>query len=234
MGESASPFEKGGMGGLELAICERKKKMIFKQIPVGMMANFVYVFGCEKTQQGAVVDPSADTPEILGFAEENGLKIEYIFVTHGHGDHVGGVASLAQRTGAKVVVHKGDAPGLKRGNIPTDVVVEDGNKIKVGEIEVEVIHTPGHTPGSVCLLAEGKLMTGDTLFVGNCGRCDLPGGSMEQLFNSLHKRLKALDDSVEVYPGHDYGPQPTSTIGHEKQSNPTLTCSTLEEFGMVP
>jgi len=208
--------------------------MIFKQIPVGMMMNFVYVFGCEKTKKAAVVDPSADVPEILAFAEESGLEIEYIFATHGHGDHVGGVKSLADRTGAKVVVHKEDAPGLERGGIPTDVIVEDGDKVRVGEIEVEIIHTPGHTPGSICLLAEGKLMTGDTMFVGNCGRCDLPGGSMEQLFNSLHQRLKVLDDSVEVYPGHDYGVRPTSTIGHEKATNPTLTCSTLEEFGMVP
>ncbi len=208
--------------------------MIFKQIPVGMMENFVYVFGCEKTRKAAVVDPSADAQEIHAFVEDNGLEIEYIFATHGHGDHVGGVDSLAKRTGAKVVVHEGDAPGLKRSGIPTDVVVEDGAKINVGEIEVEVIHTPGHTPGSMCLLAEGKLMTGDTLFVGNCGRSDLPGGSMEQLFDSLHKRLKTLDDDIEVYPGHDYGTSPTSTMRHEKATNPTLTCKTLEEFGMIP
>lgn len=208
--------------------------MIFKQIPVGMMANFVYVFGCEKTMKAAVVDPSSDAPEIHEFVEENGLTIEYIFATHGHGDHVGGVASLAGKTGAKVVAHSGDAPGLERGGISVDVVVEDGDKVSVGEIEVQVIHTPGHTPGSICLLAEGKLITGDTLFVGNCGRTDFPGGSMEQLFNSLQTRLKTLDEAIEVYPGHDYGPSPTSTIGHEKRTNPTLVCTTIEEFGMVP
>ncbi len=208
--------------------------MIFKQIPVGMMANFVYVFGCEKTKKAAVVDPSTDAPEIHEFVEENGLTIEYIFATHGHGDHIGGVASLAEKTGAKVVAHSGDAPGLERAGIPVDVVVEDGDKVAVGEIEVETLHTPGHTPGSMCLLAEGKLMTGDTLFVGNCGRCDFPGGSMEQLFNSLQTRLKTLDEAIEVYPGHDYGPSPTSTIGHEKKTNPTLVATTLEEFGMVP
>jgi glyoxylase-like metal-dependent hydrolase (beta-lactamase superfamily II) len=208
--------------------------MVFTQIPVGMMANFVYVFGCEKTGKGAVVDPSADAPEIHEFAEENGLAIEYIFITHGHGDHVGGVSALAEKTGAKVVAHSGDAPGLERGGIPVDVVVEDGDKVAVGEVEVEALHTPGHTPGSMCLLAGGKLMTGDTLFVGNCGRCDFPGGSMELLFNSLQTRLKTLDEAIEVYPGHDYGPTPTSTIGHEKRTNPTLVCTTIEEFGMVP
>ncbi len=133
-----------------------------------------------------------------------------------------------------MVVHGGDAPGLERAGIPTDVVVKDGDRVSVGEVEVEIIHTPGHTPGGICLLAEGKLMTGDTLFVGNCGRTDFPGGSMEQLFNSIQTRLKVLDESVEVYPGHDYGMQPTSTIGHEKKTNPTMTANTLEEFGMVP
>lgn len=208
--------------------------MIFKQIPVGMMANFVYVFGCEKTKEAAVVDPSSDLSDVLGFAEDKGLKICWIFATHGHGDHTGGISSLAKQTGAKVVVHAGDARSLQRGGIPTDTIVEDGDKLKVGDIEVDIIHTPGHTPGGMCLLAEGKLITGDTLFVGNCGRCDLPGGSMEQLFNSLHQKLKPLSDDIEVYPGHDYGSRPHSTIGHEKRTNPTLTCTSLEEFGMIP
>jgi glyoxylase-like metal-dependent hydrolase (beta-lactamase superfamily II) len=209
--------------------------MIFKQIPVGMMANFVYVLGCENTKLAAVVDPSSDTSDVLAFAEKERLNIDTIFATHGHSDHVGGVVSLARETGARVIVHTNDAPALQRKDIPTDIItVEGGETVKVGEIDVEVIHTPGHTPGGICLLAEGKLITGDTLFVGNCGRCDLPGGSMEQLFNSLHQKLKPLDDDIEVYPGHDYGDQPHSTMGREKKTNPTLTCNTLEEFGMVP
>ena len=211
-----------------------KEKMVFKQIPSSMMANFSYIFGCENTKAAAVVDPSSDSSEILAFAEEHGLKIEWIFVTHGHSDHVGGVRSLAERTGAKVVVHAGDAASLQRAKIPADRIVEDGERIAVGDIEVEIIHTPGHTPGGICLLAGGKLMTGDTLFVGNCGRCDLPGGSMEQLFESLYTKLKPLSDDIEVYPGHDYGDRPTSTMGHEKRTNPTLTCKSLEEFGMIP
>lgn len=208
--------------------------MLFIQIPSSMMANFTYVFGCEKTNVGAVVDPSSDSADILAFAEENGLSIDLIFATHGHGDHVGGVSALVQKTGAKVVVHKGDAPGLERSGIPTDKIVEDGDIVKMGDIEVKIIHTPGHTPGSMCLLAEGKLITGDTLFVGDCGRSDLPGGSAEQLYNSLHQKLKVLPDETEVYPGHDYGPQPTSTMAHEKATNPTLTCKSLNEFKMIP
>ena len=208
--------------------------MIFKQIPVGMMANFVYVFGCEKTKEAAVVDPSSDLSDVLDFAENNGLKIRWIFATHGHGDHTGGIRALAEQTGAKVVVHTDDARALQSGRIPADVIVEDGDTLKVGDIDVEIIHTPGHTPGGMCLLAEGKLITGDTLFVGNCGRSDLPGGSMEQLFESLHKKLKPLSDTIEVYPGHDYGDRPHSTMGHEKQTNPTLTCKSLKEFAMIP
>jgi hydroxyacylglutathione hydrolase len=209
--------------------------MIFRQIPVGMMANFVYVLGCEKTGLAAVVDPSSDTSDVLAFLAEKGLRIDTILVTHGHSDHVGGVASLAQETGAKVVVHKSDASGLQQRTIPTEIVtVEGGEKLKVGEIEIEVIHTPGHTPGGICFLAEGKLITGDTLFVGDCGRADLPGGSPKQLFESLHQKLKPLDDDIEVYPGHDYGSRPSSTMGHEKTTNPTLICNSLEEFERIP
>ena len=208
--------------------------MIFKQIPVGMMANFVYVFGCEKTKEAAVVDPSSDLSDVLAFAKDKGLKIGWIFATHGHGDHTGGIRALAEQTGAKVVVHTGDAEGLKRSRIPADVIVEDGDTLKVGDIDVKIIHTPGHTPGSMCLLTNGKLITGDTLFVGNCGRSDLPGGSMEQLFDSLHKKLKPLADDIEVYPGHDYGDRPHSTMAYEKKTNPTLTCKSIEEFGMIP
>ena len=208
--------------------------MIFEQILTGMMANFTYVFGCEKTKVAAVVDPPSDTSEVMRFAGENGLRIEMIFATHGHSDHTGGIRSLAAETGAKVVAHKNEAPSLQRGRVATDITVEDGQKLKVGEVEVEVIHTPGHTPGSMCLLADGKLMTGDTLFVGNCGRSDLPGGSTRQLFESLHKKLKSLSDDIEVYPGHDYGDRPSSTIAREKETNPTLTCGTLEEFETIP
>jgi len=208
--------------------------MIFQQILTGMMANFTYIFGCEKTKLAAVVDPPSDSSEIMRFAEENGLKIEMIFATHGHSDHVSGIRSLVEETGAKVVAHKDDASGLQRGRIAVDMAVEDGQKLTVGDVEIEVIHTPGHTPGSMCLLADRKLMTGDTLFVGNCGRSDLPGGSTKQLFESLHKKLKPLSDGIEVYPGHDYGDRPSSTIAHEKKTNPTLTCTTLEEFEMIP
>ncbi|MBI5116630.1 MBL fold metallo-hydrolase [Candidatus Poribacteria bacterium] len=208
--------------------------MIFKQIPTGFMGNFTYVFGCEKTRRAAVVDPSSDLSEILDFAKENSLKIEWVFATHSHSDHTAGIKELAAKTGAKVAAQKGDAPSLQRGRIPVDKALEDGERIRIGEIEVAVIHTPGHTPGSMCLLTDKKLMTGDTLFIGNCGRSDLPGGDTRQLFDSLHTKLKTLRDDIEVFPGHDYGDRPSSTIGGEKQTNPTLACTTFEEFQEIP
>lgn len=208
--------------------------MIFTQIPTGMMGNFTYVVGSERTKRAAVVDPPSDLWEISEFAKKHGLKVELIFATHSHADHTGGINLLVKETGAKVVVHKGDAPTLRKRRIPVDREVEDGEKITLGDIEIQVLHTPGHTPGSMCLLADGKLMTGDTLFVGNCGRSDLPGGDTRQLYDSLHKKLKKLSDDIEVFPGHDYGDRPSSSIGHEKKTNPTLTCKSFEEFQAIP
>lgn len=208
--------------------------MIFKQIPVGMMGNFTYLIGDEKTGQAAVVDPASSAGEILKLAKGNNLAIELIFATHEHSDHTLGISSLAETTGAKVVAHKAEALSLERKHIPVDVKVEDGQKLKLGGIEIQIIHTPGHTPGSICLLIDNKLITGDTLFVGNCGRTDLSGGSSKQMYESLHKKLKVLPDETEVYPGHDYGDKPVSTIGREKKTNPTLTATSFEEFMKVP
>lgn len=198
------------------------------------MANFTYIFGSEKTHQAAVVDPSSNISEILRVAKEHNLAIELIFATHEHSDHTAGIMSLAEKTGAKVVAHTGDAQSLQRRHIRVDMQVEDGRELKLGDIDIRIIHTPGHTPGSMCLLVDGKLLTGDTLFVGNCGRTDLSGGSTKQMFESLHKKLKTLDDDIEVYPGHDYGDRPSSTIGHEKKTNPTLTAASFDEFLEVP
>ena len=208
--------------------------MIFIQLAMGMMANFTYIIGSEQTRQAAVVDPSANILEIMRIADEQNLSIEFIFATHDHSDHTAGISTLAEKTGAKVVAHKADAPGLQRKHIPVDISVEDGQRLKIGDVEVEVIHTPGHTPGSMCLLVGGKLITGDTLFVGNCGRTDLPGGSIREMYDSLHKKLKSLNDDVEVYPGHDYGDRPSSTMGREKKTNPTLTAASFDEFMEVP
>ncbi len=197
--------------------------MIVKQIPVGSMANFTYVVGDEKTRVAAVIDPSWDLEKVLDALKAHGLKLQYIINTHTHFDHVLGNEQLAALMGAKIIMHK-------NSKLDNDLAVNDGDTIQLSSISIKVIHTPGHSKDSICLLAENKLFTGDTLFVGNCGRVDLPGGSAAELYDSLFGKLANLDDKIEVYPGHNYGSKPYSTIGDEKRTNYVLKPRTKEEF----
>jgi len=197
--------------------------MIVKQIPVGSMANFTYVIADEKTKEAAVIDPSWDLEKVLDVLKANDLKLQYIINTHTHFDHVLGNEQLATITGAKVIMHK-------NSTLDKDMTVDDNDAIQLGSISIKVFYTPGHSKDSICLLAENKLFTGDTLFVGNCGRVDLPGGSAAELYDSLFGKLAKLDEQIEVYPGHDYGSRPYSTIGDEKRTNYVLKPRTKEEF----
>lgn len=196
--------------------------MIVKQIPVGSMANFTYVIADEKTRAAAVIDPSWDLEKVLDMLKKNDLKLQYIINTHTHFDHVLGNEQLAAITGARIMMHKSST-------LHKDIAVNDNDTIQLGSISIRVMHTPGHSKDAICLLVENKLFTGDTLFVGNCGRVDLPGGSASELYDSLSKLAK-LDDQIEVYPGHDYGSRPHSTIGEEKRNNYVLKPRTKEEF----
>ncbi len=193
------------------------------QIPVGSMQNFTYLIWDGETKEAVVIDPSWDLGKVLGEAEKRGLKIRYILNTHTHYDHCVGNETLKKATGATTIGGRGAA-------IKLDRVVDDGDKIPLGRSIIEVIHTPGHAPESVCYLFEGNLCTGDTLFVGECGRTDLAGGSAEDLYESLFNKILRLDDSIKVYPGHDYGPKPYSTIGEERRTNYTLKPRTKKEF----
>jgi len=197
--------------------------MIFTQIPIGAGKNFAYIFGDEKTREAAVIDPGYDPERVLKQAQLLQVRLKYIFNTHSHRDHTAGNSQIKEKTGAKVVMHT-SAP------LPKDMAVEDKDSIKVGGLVAKVIHTPGHTPDGICLLVDKKLFTGDTLFVGECGRTDLPGSSPEDMYHSLFDKILSLDDDVEVYPGHDYGEKPSSTIGEERKTNYTLKRRTLEEF----
>lgn len=197
--------------------------MIFEQIPVGPMQNFAYLVGDEKTGLAAVVDPGWDIRRILEVAKRDNLRIIFAINTHYHPDHTSGNDELAKTTGARIVAHEAS-------KIEKDISVKDGETLRVGSLEVKFIHTPGHSPDHVSLLVQGKLMTGDTLFVGECGRTDLPGGSAEQLYDSLFNKLMKLPDEVEVYPGHDYGARPHSTIGYERTHNYVLKPRTIREF----
>ncbi|MDC8438121.1 MAG: MBL fold metallo-hydrolase, partial [Candidatus Nitrosotenuis sp.] len=155
--------------------------------------------------------------------EKNGLKIKYIVNTHHHFDHTIGNDAMAKQTGAKIVQYK-------TSEIKHDVGVSEGDKIKFGNSELAVIHTPGHSKDSMCLVGDGKIFSGDTLFVGTCGRVDLPGGDARELYNSLVNVLRKMDDSLVMYPGHNYGPTPTSTLGAQKKMNFVMQPRSEQEF----
>lgn len=188
--------------------------MIIKQLDIGYMDNFCYIVGCERTRKALVIDPGHDVDQIVSAAEKQGLVIETIVNTHAHGDHTAGNAELKSLTGAKIMIHALDAAGYPAA----DVLLENENTLQLGEITFDVIHTPGHTPGGICLHAQGNLFTGDTLFVGDSGRTDLSGGDRPTLGRSIRRLMQLPDDTI-IWPGHDYGPTPTSTIGWEKRNN---------------
>ncbi|MBI5602594.1 MAG: MBL fold metallo-hydrolase [Deltaproteobacteria bacterium] len=191
--------------------------MIVRQIPVGSYDVFSYLIGCPKTGEAMVIDPGGDVNHIIALAQKEDLHIKYIFNTHHHFDHTTGNEALKKRTGAKIVRHALE-DDLVSGSPKADIRLKDEKTFKVGEITFQIFHTPGHTPGGLCLYAEGQLFTGDTLFVGDSGRTDLPGGHRPTLGASIRRLMKLPDDTI-VWPGHDYGPTPSSTIGNEKRTN---------------
>jgi glyoxylase-like metal-dependent hydrolase (beta-lactamase superfamily II) len=195
--------------------------MFFKQIKY-RGDNFSYIIADVASKEAAVVDPSFNVDAIIVVLKDQDFYLKYIINTHGHADHTAGNEELKSAFNSKIVAHK-------LSHVGQDVSVVDGNRIRLGTISIEILHTPGHTPDGICLLAEGKLLTGDTLFVGECGRTDLPGSNVKDMYVSL-QRIAKLNDNIEVYPGHDYGPFPNSTIGREKQTNYTLQPRTLREF----
>ena len=197
--------------------------MIFKQIPVGTSQNFAYIIGDEKTKLCAIVDPAWEVDKLLSQCEELSLTVSFVINTHSHHDHVEGNDAVVKRTGAKIVAHE-------RSPLSKDIEVKDGDSISIGSLKVRVIHTPGHCPDHICLLADGEVLTGDTLFVGECGRTDLEGGSAGEMYGSLFNKLMTLDDATKVYPGHDYGNKPSSSIGEQRRNNYTLKPRTKEEF----
>jgi glyoxylase-like metal-dependent hydrolase (beta-lactamase superfamily II) len=197
--------------------------MIFKQVAIGTFQNFAYIIGDEQTKEAALVDPAWEVDNLLTQCQKLSLRVTYVINTHSHHDHSGGNEDVSKRTGAKIIAHV-ESPLRK------DMAVKDGDAIEIGSLKAKVIHTPGHCPDHICLLIDGKLLTGDTLFVGECGRTDLAGGSARDMYESLFKKILKLEDSIEVYPGHNYGSKTSSTIGYERTHNYTLKPRTREEF----
>jgi hydroxyacylglutathione hydrolase len=193
------------------------------QVEVGNMQNFTYVVEDEETRQAIVIDPSWDLEKITDIIQRNNLSVKYIVNTHYHFDHTIGNEAMAKQTGAKIIQYA-------TSEIKHDIKVSDGDKIKFGSSELLVVYTPGHSKDSVCLVGDGKIFSGDTLFVGTCGRVDLPGGSARELYYSLVHTLRKMDDNLVMYPGHNYGHMPTSTLGEQKKMNLVMQPRTEEEF----
>ncbi len=186
--------------------------------------NFSYLLADKESGEAAVVDSSYNANEISRILKKEGFSLKYLINTHGHSDHTAGNSQLQQGFGAKIVAHK-------QATVDSDLQVDDGDELLVGKIRIKVLYTPGHTKDGICLLVDGeKLFTGDTLFVGECGRIDLPGGDAKELYSSLFNKILVLDDGVEVFPGHDYGAMPSSSVGRERKTNYVLKPRSLKEF----
>ncbi|WP_418792258.1 MBL fold metallo-hydrolase [Phosphitispora sp. TUW77] len=205
--------------------------MILKGIPVGPLGANCYVVGCEKTKEAVVIDPGGDVARIRMLLAEQGLSLKYIIDTHGHIDHIAANDDLREATGAKILIHEADSGMLGDSKLnlasfmgfsttfkPADKLLTDGDFIEFGELKLEVLHTPGHTPGGISLKAEGAVFTGDTLFNGSIGRTDFPGGDFDTLINSIINKLLALPDDTNIYPGHNS----QSTVEAERKFNPFL------------
>lgn len=208
--------------------------MIIKMFTFGRYFANCYIVVCEETKEAAIIDPTFDSKteaeEILRVINQLGLSVKYIINTHGHPDHTAGNGIMKEATGASILIHEDDVPMLTRAkNLsiffgfrsmtpPADSTLHDGDVIKVGHVELKVLHTPGHTKGGISLLVDDVVFTGDTLFAGSIGRTDFPGGSFKEIIHSIKTRLLTLPDHVKVYSGHG----PVSVIAEERRHNPFL------------
>ncbi|MFO8084228.1 MAG: MBL fold metallo-hydrolase [Desulfobacterales bacterium] len=210
--------------------------VMIEQIPVGDYHVNTYLLSCADTGEGVIIDPAGEEKRLELRIQKAGIKLKYILNTHGHADHVVANEKLKTIFSVPVGMHEADDRFFSDDDIrkkttkelglpppkPADILFKDGEFIQVGNLSIKVIHTPGHTPGSSCYLVEKNLFTGDTLFVGAVGRTDLTGGNLDTLLESLKKLIKLPSDTT-IWPGHDYGDTPTSTIGREIRENPYIT-----------
>ncbi|PLX97327.1 MAG: hypothetical protein C0622_13215 [Desulfuromonas sp.] len=192
------------------------------QLAASEMKNFSYLIYCPETLIGAAVDPSLRPEVLIAAAEERGVTLKLLLNTHGHRDHTAGNALIREQSGAQLAAHRDDVP-------EAEIPLGDGNTLEMGSGRIEVLHTPGHSPGSLVFKCGAQIITGDTLFVSRCGRADLNGSDVRKLYTSL-QRLKKLPPETHVWPGHDYGPTPSSTLGWELEHNDFIRCTDLESF----
>ncbi len=209
--------------------------MILKEFTVGPLQVRAYIIGCQDTSKAIIIDPAGSEEHLASTLLDLDLELLAIVNTHGHPDHTCGNEKMKRLTGAQVLMHKADDELFREPGIvamfrawgfepapPADGYLDDGQILQVGNLSFEIIHTPGHSPGSVCIYGHGILVTGDSLFIDAVGRTDLPGGDYNVLMRSLKTRILPLPDETIVLPGHDYGPKPTDTLGGQKKTNPYL------------
>ena len=204
--------------------------MILKNLVVGPLSTNCYIIGSEPSKEGMIIDPGDEAEVILETVKDLGLEIKSIVLTHAHIDHIGALKEVKEATGAEVAIHTDDAQALQENSVstllglsyptplPADRLLKDGDSMDIGDLHFGVLHTPGHSPGCICLLGEGIVFSGDTMFNYSVGRTDLPGGNYSQLMNSINAKLMTLPDNTAVYPGHG----PDTTIGAERSGNPFL------------
>jgi glyoxylase-like metal-dependent hydrolase (beta-lactamase superfamily II) len=204
--------------------------MILRKMELGDFGSNCYLVGDEDTKEGMIIDPGDDGSSIMKQVKALGLSIKIIVLTHSHIDHVGGLADVKKATGAVIAIHENEAPFLLKQprlmefmpptppSPPADRLLKDGDMIKVGKLKFKVLHTPGHTSGGICLLGDGIVFTGDTLFNYSIGRADFPGSDYDQEMQSIRSKLMTLPDETRVYPGHG----PATTIGTERKGNPFI------------
>lgn len=205
--------------------------MLLRQMEVGPAQNYQYFIGSKEAGEVAVVDPAWDVPFLLAEAERLGVRITHAFLTHGHQDHVNGVEELLAATDAKVVVHEKDADFFGFTWPQSQVKrTKGGEVLTIADVDVTVMHTPGHTPGSQSFFVRGRLVTGDTLFINGCGRCDFPGGDPVVMFDTLHHKVGALPDETVLLPGHNYDPKPEDTLAAQRLTNRFFLARDLDRF----
>jgi hydroxyacylglutathione hydrolase len=196
--------------------------MIFEQIPTGGDRNFGYLIADSESRSAAVVDPSGAPELILTALRDMGLQLQWILCTHSHWDHIGGIEELKKATGAKLAMHSSSP-------LPLDRSLEDGETLQLGKLMFQIIHTPGHCDDAICILVKGHLITGDMLYVGKIGGTASESDSRKQ-YDSLHRKLMTLPEDTKVFPGHDVGVRPISTIGGEKRTNPFILQPDFKHF----
>jgi glyoxylase-like metal-dependent hydrolase (beta-lactamase superfamily II) len=227
-----------------MAESAEQQELIIEQIEIGPMQNFTYLVGSRSTREVVIVDPAWDIDGLMNHIAERDYQLKGALVTHYHPDHCGGsmgghniegISELLEKQGLKIYVHNEEADGLKKvtGISDTDMVrVTSGDTLSIGDVDVEFLHTPGHTPGSQCFRIKETLVSGDTLFINGCGRVDLPGSDTEDMYRSLQK-LAALPDETLLLPGHNYGHVPNATMGETKQQNTYLKINDLDTWKMI-